>query len=533
MAVHAPTPEERALHWTIELLVTSQALSGDARMKILTALSPRFQSAQLPDNVTARLILDALNLRTSSFARVDAEDAEFVFESLITLGDIARSRHGDKQDGLPLELPEPPLHLTAMSYCETAVGALRAERGGARRSEEAVADFDERCDTYDLNDVHRASPWVDKRTLQNLQTALKRDANSLLRGDIDPARALEKHHASSKLCAALAAYCKEVIDALGPAFLERVARDIGAGTYAPDAEYVPVHEGRGGDAGDAVGRTAPTGLLCTGGDAATDAEKGFVQTRADDQNAAPTNEDDVDETASEDESSLQTRTRTLKSSLKTGGKRKRLASKAAKGVVALAAAAARADAAGDAWTNLAKHAGGFDGADAPRSSDDEYAFDGTEEEEDLSPGAEAARRRRAKLGAALDDAARRNDGGGGGGGATVAWGASQGDGLPTQGGTPVAPAALASRAARTTPGSLGRTYKRWSAAEEAYFLGLCEKHGEGKWAQMLAEGQQAGKLRADLTPCTSRTSTGTSRPSARRAGPAGRDAGCERTRRCL
>ena len=349
MAVHAPTPEERALHWTIELLVTSQALSGDARMKILTALSPRFQSAQLPDNVTARLILDALNLRTSSFARVDAEDAEFVFESLITLGDIARSRHGDKQDGLPLELPEPPLHLTAMSYCETAVGALRAERGGARRSEEAVADFDERCDTYDLNDVHRASPWVDKRTLQNLQTALKRDANSLLRGDIDPARALEKHHASSKLCAALAAYCKEVIDALGPAFLERVARDIGAGTYAPDAEYVPVHEGRDADAGDAVGRTAPTGLLCTGGDAATYAEKGFVQTRADEKlqtkNAAPTNEDDVDETASEDESSLQTRTRTLKSSLKTGGKRKRLSktSKAAKGVVALAAAAARAE----------------------------------------------------------------------------------------------------------------------------------------------------------------------------------------------
>ena len=63
----------------------------------------------------------------------------------------------------------------------------------------------------------------------------------------------------------------------------------------------------------------------------------------------------------------------------------------------------------------------------------------------------------------------------------------------------VARAALASRPARTTPGSLGRTYKRWSAEEEAYFLGLCEKHGEGKWAQMLAEGQRAGKLRADLT----------------------------------
>ena len=496
MAVHAPTPEERALHWTIELLVTSQALSGDARMKILTALSPRFQSAQLPDNVTARLILDALNLRTSSFARVDAEDAEFVFESLITLGDIARSRHGDKQYGLPLELPEPPLHLTAMSYCETAVGALRAERGGARRSEEAVADFDERCDTYDLNDVHRASPWVDKRTLQNLQTALKRDANSLLRGDIDPARALEKHHASSKLCAALAAYCKEVIDALGPAVLERVARDIGAGTYAPDAEYVPVHEGRGGDAGDAVGRTAPTGLLCTGGDAATDAEKGFVQTRADDQNAAPTNEDDVDETASEDESSPQTRTRTLKSSLKTGGKRKRLLKRQSRYSRLWRRRRRAPDAAGDARTNSSRGRVRLVWGSAlfgRRVRVRRHGGGGG-----FVPGCGAARRRRAKLGAA-DDAARRNDGGGGGCGATVAWGASQGDGLPTQGGTPVAPAALASRAARTTPGSLGRTYKRWSAAEEAYFLGLCEKHGEGKWAQMLAEGQQAGKLRADLT----------------------------------
>ena len=48
-------------------------------------------------------------------------------------------------------------------------------------------------------------------------------------------------------------------------------------------------------------------------------------------------------------------------------------------------------------------------------------------------------------------------------------------------------------------GSLGRTYTRWSAAEEAYFLTLCEKHGVGKWAQILAEGQKAGKLRADLT----------------------------------
>jgi hypothetical protein len=162
---------------------------------------------------------------------------------------------------------------------------------------------------------------------------------------------------------------------------------------------------------------------------------------------------------------------------------------------------ARGAAAGDAWTNLAKHAE-LDGANAERhsSENDAYAFDGSEEEGDESPGAEVARRRRQKLGAALGNSGARRTGGGGGA-TTIAWGASQGDGVATQGGTPgVAAGDPVSRAARVTPGSLGRgKYTRWSAAEEEYFLTLCEKHGEGKWAQMLAEGQQAGKLRAELT----------------------------------
>ena len=490
----APTPEERALHWTIELLVTSQALSGDARMKILAALSPKIQGGQLPDVVTARLLLDSLNMKTASFARVSPEDAEFVFESLITLGDIVRAE-SSRADGL--ELPEPPLHLTAMSYCETAVGALRrlAANGGARWRADAVADFDERCDTYDLNDVYIQSPWVDKRTLENLQTALKRDAVSLLRGDIDPGRVLEKHHAEGKLCAALAAYCKKMIDAMGPAFLERVAADVGAGTYSPDAEYAKKKNEPAWE---------PTGIVLDRADAAGDlanVEKGFVrgggaddadETDEEGPEAEADGEDDVDETASEEE----TRGR---------HKRKRPLSPEAPAapaapasrVVALAAAA-RGAAAGAAWTNLAKHAE-LDGADGERhsSENDAYAFDGTEEEGDESPGAEVARRRRQRLGAALVDGARRT---GGGGGATIAWGASQGDGLATQGGTPVAAAgAPASRAARVTPGSLGRQYTRWSAAEEEYFVTLCEKHGVGKWAQILAEGQKAGKLRADLT----------------------------------
>ena len=485
MAVHAPTAEERALHWTIELLVTSQALSADARLTILAALSPRFQGGQLPDNVNARLLLDSLNIRTSSFTRLPLEVAEFVFESLITLGDIAHNK-GELADGL--ELPEPPLHLTAMAFCETMVGTLRPSSRGSGIGE-VVADFRERCDTYDLGDVKRASPWVDKRTLENLLRALKRDADSMLRGDVDPSRVLEKHHAADKLCAALAAYCKDAIAALGPAFLERVAADIGAGAYAPLVERAPKST-------NGASPSAPTGILIDRARGVGDARplrarEGFFL--ADD--AAAADAGDVDNTASEREArgDAARERGTRKRPERPLGLPEALAPRPSPPRVVALANAARRVAASDAWTHLAKHAesGGAD----RRSSEDGLAFDGTEDEEEASPGAEAARRRR-RLGAALVDGAGKS----GGGGATVAWGASQGDGLATQGGTPVAadPAARAS-AARATPGSLGRTYKRWSAEEEAYLLTLCEKHGEGKWAQMLAEGQRAGKLRADLT----------------------------------
>ena len=492
MADHASTFEEHALHWTIELLVTSQALSGDARLKILAALSPRFQFGQLPDTINARLLLDSLNIRTSSFTRLPLEAAEFVFESLITLGDIAHKK-GARADGL--ELPEPPLHLTAMAYCETMVGALRADRetGAARRGAgEAVNDFDERCDTYDLGDVKRASPWVDKRTLDNLRKALKKDANGLLRGDIEPALVTRKHHAPGKLCAALAAYCKNVIAALGPAFLERVAADIGAGAYAPLVERAPKST-------DRASPSAPTGILIDRARGVGDARplrarEGFFL--ADD--AAAADAGDVDNTASEREArgDAARERGTRKRPERPLGLPEALAPRPSPPRVVALANAARRVAASDAWTHLAKHAesGGAD----RRSSEDGLAFDGTEDEEDASPGAEAARRRRRKLGAALRDGAGRS---GGGDGATVAWDASQGDGLTTQGGTPVAvdPRRGPKTAARATPGSLGRSYRRWSSEEEANLLTLVGKHGEGKWAQMLAEGQKAGKLRASLT----------------------------------
>ena len=488
MAVHAPTAEERALHWTIELLVTSQALSADARLTILAALSPRFQGGQLPDNVNARLLLDSLNIRTSSFTRLPLEVAEFVFESLITLGDIAHNK-GELADGL--ELPEPPLHLTAMAFCETMVGTLRPSSRGSGIGE-VVADFRERCDTYDLGDVKRASPWVDKRTLENLLRALKRDADSMLRGDVDPSRVLEKHHAADKLCAALAAYCKDAIAALGPAFLERVAADIGAGAYAPLVERAPKST-------NGASPSAPTGILIDRARGVGDARplrarEGFFL--ADDADAADAG--DVDNTASEREArgDAARERGTRKRPERPLGPPEALAPRPSPPRVVALANAARRVAASDAWTHLAKHAesGGAD----RRSSEDGLAFDGTEDEEDASPGAEAARRRRRKLGAALRDGAGRS---GGGDGATVAWDASQGDGLTTQGGTPVAvdPRRGPKTAARATPGSLGRSYRRWSSEEEANLLTLVGKHGEGKWAQMLAEGQKAGKLRASLT----------------------------------
>ncbi|MDA9098392.1 hypothetical protein N9L76_05585 [bacterium] len=47
----SPTPEERALGWTIELITTSQALNGDAKLKIMAALSPKLEGYQLPDHI--------------------------------------------------------------------------------------------------------------------------------------------------------------------------------------------------------------------------------------------------------------------------------------------------------------------------------------------------------------------------------------------------------------------------------------------------------------------------------------------------
>ena len=137
-----PTPEERALGWTIELITTTPALGADAKLKIMAALGPQLVGYALPDHIKARIILDALNLHTRHFTHVDAENAELVFESLITVGDVAQAE-ATRVGGF--ELPQPPMFLTAMSYCETVVSALR-EPGAPD-----IEAFHEKC-------VSRVSP---------------------------------------------------------------------------------------------------------------------------------------------------------------------------------------------------------------------------------------------------------------------------------------------------------------------------------------------------------------------------------------
>jgi len=486
------TPEQRALGWTIEFIATSESLTPEAKLKIMSALSPDLREFALPDVVQARLILDALRQKTERFARVHREDAEFVFESLVTVGDIARrenARRAHAQEATARsDVPEPPLHLTAMSYCETVVSRVRGEAPD-------VVAFCDACELYDLEEIAEASPWLDRRTLENLQAALMRDAEGLTRGDTEIHRVLEKHHASSKLCFALAHYVRKVVEALGPAFLRRVAADARSGTYAPAAETR-----RGG----ANGSQIPTGVLVPEDVAgrAKNLQRGLRTPRdeaEDDREEEEEEEEEGEEGEEEAGAGAGAGGRAgLVPEKETSPRKKRLKTTASKGgsrVVELAKAPPEKS----AWQTLAKHAEGGELGGEDRLSD-EFRFRGSDEDEDASdpsPGAEAARRRRGEALTERIVADAR-------GGTTVAWGSA----MDLEEGAARKPESTPGTAARgtssrrkkpSTPGSPGRTYTRWTRDEETYLLRLCEKHGEGNWALMLAEWRGEGKLREGLT----------------------------------
>jgi len=50
----APTAQEVALGWAIELITVSSELKGDAKMKILNALTPKLQGFTLPTQLQVR-----------------------------------------------------------------------------------------------------------------------------------------------------------------------------------------------------------------------------------------------------------------------------------------------------------------------------------------------------------------------------------------------------------------------------------------------------------------------------------------------
>lgn len=53
MATVTKASTETALAWAIELITVSQALSGDAKLKIMAALSPKIQGIDLPAHLQA------------------------------------------------------------------------------------------------------------------------------------------------------------------------------------------------------------------------------------------------------------------------------------------------------------------------------------------------------------------------------------------------------------------------------------------------------------------------------------------------
>lgn len=411
------------------------------------------------------MILDALNYQTNSFTLVNADNAESVFESLITVGDVA---YLESQKVNGLDIPEPPLHLTAMSYCETAVASLRGDKPD-------IDAFDENCELYDLADVASQSKWLDRKTLENLQTTLKKDAKGLVGGSLDSNRVLEKHHTTPKLCAALAQYVKKVIEKMGPSFLERVAADIGSGKYSPDTETRVIS----GTGKQSEAETLPTGIVVPSAVAKghVGVEQGFKGTQE---------EEDTEESEDKEEAP-----------------QKENQNKPPSRVVEIAKGTSGRPRGGDAWSNLAKHAE----ASGQPNSEDDFQFEGSDEE---SPGAAAAKRR--KRFENITKPGNNNPAG-----KTIAWGACQlgetqvetpvGGGVRTstaaRGTIPTAtiPTTTTSRPTptRTTPGSIGRKYQRWTSDEETYFIELCDKLGEGNWAAILKEGIRQGNLREGLT----------------------------------
>ena len=135
------------------------------------------------------------------------------------MGDVA---HALRDDSIPM----PTITLTAQTYAETMLTHLRPPYRD-------VENFAESVDNYDLDDddFQSASPWLDVEALENIRVDLKKQAARVTDDRCDGI--LRRWNTAKDTLVELAKYCGEVLEAMGPSFLERVAADFRSGRYAP------------------------------------------------------------------------------------------------------------------------------------------------------------------------------------------------------------------------------------------------------------------------------------------------------------
>ena len=151
--------------------------------------------------------------------RLRPENVNEVFQSLVKMGDVA---HALRDDSIPM----PTITLTAQTYAETMLTHLRPPYRD-------VENFAESVDAYDLDDddFRSASPWLDVDALENIRVDLKKQAARVTDDRCDGI--LRRWNTAKDTLVELAKYCGEILEAMGPSFLERVAADFRSGRYAP------------------------------------------------------------------------------------------------------------------------------------------------------------------------------------------------------------------------------------------------------------------------------------------------------------
>ena len=258
---HSQEATDTALDWCIELISQSNVLEVDAKYAILDALkdkissgefspttrvstrgrrafapvsriAPRSASSRSPFPVTPltaslqiRMYVESISRLTASdesgpFMRLRPENVNEVFQSLVKMGDVAHALGDDS-------IPMPTITLTAQTYAETMLTHLRPPYRD-------VENFAESVDAYDLDDddFRGASPWLDVDALENIRVDLKKQA-ARVTDDTRCDGILRRWNTAKDTLVELAKYCGEILEAMGPSFLERVAADFRSGRYAP------------------------------------------------------------------------------------------------------------------------------------------------------------------------------------------------------------------------------------------------------------------------------------------------------------